>query len=471
VLARVVRMASTGLIPTLALLLWVPVSLSFFFLFREERAAILVLLLGNMFLPEMAAFDFPLLPPLDKHSITMLCILIGCLARRPKRILQAHPGRGIERLILLTLVGAVGTALTNADPLSYGRWVTTHLPALEPYDAVSIAIRDILGIALPFFLGRALFDKVEDLKELLLWFSVAGSVYSFFVLLEVRVSPQLHRWVYGYHQHDFVQTLRFGGYRPMVFMSHGLTVALFLCLAFTSSAILAKARMSILRLPSKLVTSFLGVVLLISKSTGAAIYAAVMFLLVFFSRPRIQLRVSLVLAAIVVLYPITRSNDIFPTDTLVRWSQAISVERADSLKFRFDNEDMLVKKALERPWFGWGGFGRGRVYSEDWGRDISITDGYWIIRLGSLGYLGFIVPFGLVLWPIVSLRKKLRKFPDKKDQRIVTGLALMVAVLGVDMLPNGLFPNLPFFLAGALHGTALIASKRAKPVASPAVAT
>ena len=61
--------------------------------------------------------------------------------------------------------------------------------------------------------------------------SSAALIYAPLCLLELRLSPQLHRWVYGYHQHDFVQTMRDGGYRPMVFMEHGLMVSFWMAAA------------------------------------------------------------------------------------------------------------------------------------------------------------------------------------------------------------------------------------------------
>ena len=42
--------------------------------------------------------------------------------------------------------------------------------------------------------------------------SSAASFMRPLCVIELRFSPQLHNWVYGYHQHDFVQTIRDGGY-------------------------------------------------------------------------------------------------------------------------------------------------------------------------------------------------------------------------------------------------------------------
>ena len=51
-------------------------------------------------------------------------------------------------------------------------------------------------------------------------------------MFEARLSPQLHSRLYGFTQHDFLQTVRGDyTYRPMVFMQHGLAVAMFLGMA------------------------------------------------------------------------------------------------------------------------------------------------------------------------------------------------------------------------------------------------
>ena len=55
----------------------------------------------------------------------------------------------------------------------------------------------------------------------------------------------------------------------------------------------------------------------------------------------------------------------------------------------------MLERASERILFGWGRFGRSRVYNE-YGSDISVTDGRWIITLGQFGVVGFMGEFGLL---------------------------------------------------------------------------
>jgi hypothetical protein len=121
------------------------------------------------------------------------------------------------------------------------------------------------------------------------------------------------------------------------------------------------------------------------------------------------------------------------------------------LAFRFYNEDQLVEKALERKVFGWGSFGRNRIYNE-WGTDISVTDGHWIIAFGAGGIIGLVGTFGLLLAPILMARRRLPSLALGSDRLMVGALAIAVSVNAVDLLPNGLYSGFPLLLAGALAG-------------------
>ena len=89
-------------------------------------------------------------------------------------------------------------------------------------------------------------------------------------------------------------------------------------------------------------------------------------------------------------------------------ASSYNVERAESLQFRFEQERLLLDHAWKRVWFGWGRFGRNRVYNEE-GKDISVTDGRWIITMGSFGFVGFAAEFGLLALSVFSVWPALGK--------------------------------------------------------------
>jgi hypothetical protein len=439
-----------SIVAYVALLLLVPLSAVLFATLRPPLATAAVFLSAWLFLPEGVAFDAPAVPPLDKHSIAALCALAGVLLTAWPRMRHARPGRGVDGFALLLLFGLLGTSATNRDPLSY---MTTYLPGLSFYDAAAQAFRLSLTVVAPFLLGRALYRTTADLAHLMGMIVFAALLYLPLVAFELRLSPQLHRIVYGFHQHEFAQTLRGGGYRPMVFMHHGLALAMFLFTATLFGAALARARKPLaLSLPPAPVAGLLGLFLVLCKSLGALVYAIAVLPVLIFGSARLQARVALLLAALVVAYPVLRMTDLFPTTALVDMAAArVNQDRASSLAFRFYNEDQLVAKALERKVFGWGSFGRNRIYN-DWGTDISVTDGHWIIAFGAGGIVGLVGTFGLLLTPVLMARRRLPALPLAPDRLLIGALTLAVAVNTVDLLPNGLYSGFPLLLAGALAG-------------------
>ena len=86
------------------------------------------------------------------------------------------------------------------------------------------------------------------------------------------------------------------------------------------------------------------------------------------------------------IYYAVRISDIWSGQSAVELARSLlNDERAQSLEFRLDNEDLLIAKALQRPIFGWGGWGRNFVYDESEHRRVTVVDGMWIIALGSYG--------------------------------------------------------------------------------------
>jgi hypothetical protein len=170
------------------------------------------------------------------------------------------------------------------------------------------------------------------------------------------------------------------------------------------------------------------------------------------------------LAVLSLLYPLLRIADVFPTATLVEASRLVSDDRATSLQFRFDQEQKLLERASERPLFGWGRYGRNRVYAEDWegiGGDVSVTDGRWIITFGQFGLFGFLAEFGLLALPILYAVFALN-ISKVRDDSFIAALALIVSVNIVDLLPNSSLSPWTWLVAGALLGRSerLLASSR-----------
>jgi hypothetical protein len=437
----------------IALFLFLPVAIVTFFTARPVVATTWLLLGAILFLPERVQVDPPVLPPIDKQSIATFWVLLGCMLRAPGKLRAARPLRGVDLFFVLACVGLFVTNALNTDEQVFG---PLHIQGTTTYDSFAGTVKDALAIYLPFFLGRAMYRGSADLRVFFQVFVAAALFYSLLALWEIRMSPRCHSDVYGFMQTDFQMTMRGGGYRPMVFMNGGLTLAMFVLSAAIAAVAMRRAGMRV-QLPlvssvsSTPVGLYLSGLVILVKSTGAILYALIALPLVaFFRRPGVRLAV--VLSVLVISFPLLRATQIFPTDSIVSAAEGLSEERALSLWFRFFNEDQLLERASERRWFGWSGYGRYRVYDPATGEDLSVTDGAWMIDLGSRGIWGFLCLYGLLVVPVFVAARKLRTIPEASDRWLVAALALIVAFNATDLLPNGLFSYFPYYFAGVLMG-------------------
>lgn len=418
---------------------------------RPAQAAVVLSLAGVLFLPEGTTLDLRGLPSIDKLVLVPFAILLGLVAQKPGLLTRLGPGRPVEFLpwlfVLALIGGAFATAITNQDP-------TPIAGTLTPYDGMSIAIRDFLKYAVPFALGWCLFRTSRDLRTLMLTIVGFGLAYSILTLWEGRMSPQLHRQIYGLHSDVFHHTFRWGGYRPAVFMTNGLAVALQMTAVFAASVALYRARVRLGRVPSLPIVPYLGAVLVLCKSTAAILYGAGLLPALLFLRARWLSWIAVGLACLVIAYPLARSSGSFPTEAISDVALQLNEERGASIQFRFENEDILLSRALERPVFGWGTKDRPAVYEPATGEKLSTVDGYWIVLLGSSGLFGWACVFGLLLLPIFRAASAIPRIRQRPDQLLLAGLSLIVATYAIDMLPNGFFSNIVFFLTGSLFGLA-----------------
>ena len=158
--------------------------------------------------------------------------------------------------------------------------------------------------------------NVRDLRSLLVVLAGAGLIYSALIAYEVRMSPQLHQTIYGFFQHDWLQVIRTGAYRPVVFMPHGLALALFLATSVGAWASLGRLRIRLFSLPARGPFLYLIVLLALCKSLAALVYGALLALLISVAKPRLQMRVAVALCTLALLYPTLRLGGLFPLQTL-----------------------------------------------------------------------------------------------------------------------------------------------------------
>jgi hypothetical protein len=443
------KMEQSYIVAYVALVSWIPISLVMFAFLRPQTATALALFGAVLLLPERINIDLPVLPEFDKASAGALGALLGCLWKCRPRLRAARIGRGIDWLWILLLLAQFFSARANPDVLVYGPRV---LPGLTTYDAISGALRYAITTAVPFVIARAIFRTTTDLILLLRAIVVAGLFYSLFALLEMRLSPQLHNWVYGFHAHQFAQAMRDGGFRPTIFMTHGLDVARFFLLVLVCAVALYLMGVRLWRFRPGLVVLYLCAIVFFLKSTAVLLYALIAVPLLAFGSAAWIRRLGVVLALLVIAFPLLRANGVVPTETILDIAYAYNEQRGQSLEVRFDQEDLLLAHALERPIFGWSGYGRNRLYNLRTGGGLSVIDGQWILMLGENGLFGFAALFGLLTVPSMIVWRRLRRVRFSTEQVPMLALSTVCAFLAVDLLPNALHDYMQVVACGAMIG-------------------
>ena len=193
---------------------WIPVVLGIFIKFKPRTAVIIAFLSAWMFLP-IVEYPLPGLPDYTKMSATCIGVFIAAFIYDQKRILSFRPSI-VDIPMIFWCICPLFSSLSNG---------------LGLYDGLATLLRYVFTWGFPYLVGRLYFSDLEGLREFALGILIGGLIYVPFCLFENVMSPQLHNIVYGYHQRSFAQTMRYGGYRPMVFMEHGLMVGMWMASA------------------------------------------------------------------------------------------------------------------------------------------------------------------------------------------------------------------------------------------------
>ncbi|MCW2368695.1 hypothetical protein [Sphingobium sp. B11D3D] len=450
------------------LILWPLVALVLYMTMAAGRATIWTLLAGYLLLPRGVAFDLPGIPAFDKSTIPSLAAFVLALATARRGEFKWPRSKALNLLMLGFVLTPFATALTNRDFYMIG---SMAFPALGFREGLSMSVGHVITLA-PFVLGAGLLGNERGHRQILLALVIGALAYSIPIMLEVRLSPFLQRWVYGIEDAEyFLQQMRFGGFRSMVFLGHGLLVSTLLGMALLAALGLMKMRMKLFGLPMSLIAAYLAGILILNKSVGAVVLVALLAPMLLLLKRRMFLIAIAGLAMMVVTYPALRGANLLPLQDIVEAAGSLSAERADSFDFRLRNEELLLDRAEQRPLFGWGTFGRNRVIVvAHWGGtlDVAVTDGTWIIVIGMLGWVGYVLFFGLLSYPFW------RAFRLRRSAVPTASLALVAVHMYnvLDLIPNSSIQPITWLVAGAIAGLRLDSGLRrgqrdAQPVDGP----
>ncbi len=424
----------------IALLGYIPISLLFFAVLPAPRAVASVLIMGWLFLPPAVSFSLPGLPDYDKYFAIAFAAVFGAVVFDSGRVFSFRPAWYDIPMLLFTILPGL-TSLSNGLGLN---------------DCISTIFRQTTYFAIPYTLARIYFSNLSGLRDLTLVVFVSGLIYLPFVAYELRFSPQLNRLLYGYHQHSFGQTRRYGGWRPMVFMQHGLMLSLWMCSATVAGLLLwmSGSVRRIMQIPIGVLVGALALVSIACRSFGAMLLMVMAMVFAYLAR-QLKLPVLITLLALLpVAYVGLRATELWDGSQMVSISNAIAGgERAGSLDFRFRSENILNDRAWQRPLLGWGGHNRNRGEAGDAAASRLIVDSWWIILFGQRGLLGLGTWLLAMVLPIVLFIHRWKVWAVWHPW-LMPGLALclITLVFVIDCMFNAMLNPLYVVCAGALAG-------------------
>lgn len=411
------------------LVFWPLLALIPFSALAPHRASALVVIFGWLLLPN-AGISFPGLPDYNKWTAMAIGLGAGTLLFHSDRLASLRLAL-VDVPVLMWILGAIGSSITNG----YGI-----------YDGMSAAFSRTLSWGIPWLVGRIHFRTTKDLEDLLEILVVAALAHLPLVLWEIRMSPHLHHKVYGFAQHSFAQTQRGGGWRPMVFTEHGLALSLFNGCAALAALALHRVRDRIAGLPVMVAFLLLSGLTVLSKSMGALFLMLLGMLLLLspLSPAAIVLLLSLPAA-----YMLIRLLEPSMLDRVLDFVGVLSVERMQSLAYRWRCEDLLAGIGWGKPWFGVTT--RGYSTYDEYGQATQVvTDSLWIISFVGFGIFGLVGSIGTFLLSsargmLMSLRSGLGS--QGGGER---GLGVILLLVTADCLVNAFATPVWILLAGAL---------------------
>jgi len=431
----------------LAIFCWIPAVLYIFMRFPPQRAIVLSFVVAWLYLP-VVNIPLPGIPDLTKMSATCYGILLATVIFDAGRFSSFKPS-WLDLPMLLWCLCPFASSVTNG---------------LGAYDGFASALAQTVTWGLPYFLGRIYLADLSGLRQLAIGIFVGGLSYVPLCLIESILSPQMHQWVYGYHASpDFSQAYRLGGYRPTVFMEHGLAVGAWMMAATLVGIWLWRTEVikQIWNVPISWLVSTLLLTFVLCRSTGAYALLAIGLVLIFGSKwPRTTLPVLLLILGMCSYLYVNAITETYFSDQLVSVSSKVfPEERVESMEFRFNNEELLVDKARQKIVFGWGGYGRNRVYERDWKGDvvdISVTDSLWIIAFGINGAVGLISLTASLLLPVVVFLKRYSaNLWSNRKVAPAAVLAVLIALYMLDCLLNAMVNPIYVIACGGIAGFAM----------------
>ncbi len=431
---------------------WLPMAAAVFALLRPRDAVLTVFVAGWLFLP-VATVRLSGAPDYGKMEATCLGALAGVMLFDAHRLarFRAH---WIDLPLLLWCIAPIPTSLSND---------------LGLYDGLSGTFAKSVHYGIPILLGRIYLGDREGLLRFAKALCLGAMVYMPLCWLEIRMSPQLHHWVYGYIQHSFVQMMRYGGYRPLVFLQHGIAVSVFYATAagmlfwlWRTGSLRRLAGIPVSGILAAMIATLIGC----KTATGLALFG--LMVSCFWIRRIVPIRLLLfILVFVSPAYMAFRLTNAVPAATVVQSLRPLDPQRADSLGVRLRQEDLFSEHTANRPLFGWGAWERNIPKDSDGHPLVQAVDGFWTIALSQYGLFGLAAVTSLTLAvPALVAWRFSSPVLDAPSAAPMVGMCLVLCVITIDNLFNAM-PNPLFYLGMGGLAQMAIAGWSASPVSSP----
>jgi len=424
---------------------WPALTVAFFRTMPVRKAVLCSVIGGVLFLP-MASYDIPGFIGYNKGVAIAFGIVLAAVLKLDSPRARFRVAAPDLPMLLWCFVAPLATSLSNG---------------LGLYDGVSTMLTHALSWGVMYWAGRVYFSEVSSSRQLCRAIIVGGLLYVPLCLFEVRMSPQLSNIFYGFFPHSFAQHYRYGSYRPIVFMQHGLMVALWMAECSVVAFWMWRSRQvdRLMRIPMALVVFALYATTVLCKSANGWVFLALGTVAYYTFR---RSRSAWLLRALVIVLPvymIVRVTGLVSMEQILQVAQRVfDDERVQSLSIRLLQEDYFNAHAQSRMVFGWGGWGRGWPVDPVTGdRMITMVASFFVITFSAYGLFGLTSLFAALLaGPLTVLRAqaRVREVCDSRGRESYSFdlvlLSMVVIVFALDSLMNALGNPVYVMVTGAL---------------------
>ena len=419
------------------ILAWPLLCCFFYSRFDRITATFIAIVGGFLLLPVKVAIDLPLFPDIDKNITSCIGALLGIIFVKREHFNWLGKYRSVRYSIITIFIITIINYFFNMQPIFNGQY---WKEGLTLYELISACLRNYFAI-LPLVIGLYAVRTESDVIKLYKLLVVALLIYLPLVLFEIRFSPQLHNYLYGFYPHSLSQQLRDGGFRAMVFTGHGLITANIYLGGFVSLLVLLKLKRYFISksFNNVLILVFLAILILL-KSVTAIVLAVLSFILVFILSNNLRGLAQKIILAFSIIYPLFILFEVVPYDSIYEFVISIvPEERVDSLFFRLNNEATYITYLDDFFLIGYGSMGR-------WFIPDVIVDGIWLVWIMQYGVFFWIVHVFLYSSYIVT-----NYTFSQSIKNVINIFSIFPIIMIIDQLPNSSWKNPWVWLyAGAL---------------------